>query len=63
MNRRRALAALTGAVVFAPSCRRTTDAPAGQVPLTTIGANLGSLQTAFNEAHDQTRLVVLLSPT
>ncbi len=38
--------------------------PAGQPPLTTLDStNLTILQDAFNEASNQVRVIVLLSPT
>ena len=54
-----ALALIAAAVLwynFAPS-----TAPAGQPPLASM--DLASLKGAFNRAVDQTRILVLLSPT
>jgi hypothetical protein len=40
------------------------DVPAGQPPLAYLGpASLATLKAGFNRAADQTRVIVLLSPT
>ncbi len=40
------------------------DVPAGQPPLATLdAATFGTFQVDFNAASDQTRIILLLSPT
>jgi hypothetical protein len=43
---------------------RPGEAPAGQPPLVTLdSASLGTLRAYFNRDVNQTRVIVLLSPT
>jgi hypothetical protein len=69
MNKRRllipllvVLAAIAG--MFAWVQFATHDTPAGQPPLAALDAgSLGTLKADFNRAVDETRMIVLLSPT
>ena len=56
---------VTVAVVGFAGLRLTTHrAPAGQAPLAYLDAtSLGALKADFNRAVDETRMIVLLSPT
>jgi hypothetical protein len=69
MNKRRflipllvVLAAIAG--MFAWVQFATHYTPTGQPPLATLDAgSLGTLKADFNRAVDETRMIVLLSPT
>ncbi|MBI2686637.1 MAG: hypothetical protein HYX27_10000 [Acidobacteria bacterium] len=58
------LAAIVVVVPGAVYLTRAGQSPAGQPPLVEInGATLSTLQSEFNRTSDQTRVILLLSPT